>query len=177
MKRLFFISSSLDDIDKAEHQLIDAGINGDRFHLLSSNESAAIARDLHAISSLAKTDVVHWMERGVLIGMAGVLIVLSSGYFSGLYESFTWAPFIFLSLVIFGFSCWEAGFVGIQKKNYKYARFDRELSKGNHIFMVDIEGGEKTYVKNVCEETYHMSSAGEDSPWASPFENTPAPNK
>lgn len=177
MKRLFFISSSLDDIDNAEHQLMDAGIKGDRFHLLSSNESAAIARDLHAISSLAKTDLVHWLERGALIGLAAVLVVLLSGYFSGLYQSFTWAPFIFLSIVIFGFSCWEAGFVGIQQKNYKYARFDRELSKGNHVFMVDIEGGEKNYVKNVCEESFHMSPAGEDSPWPSPFENAPDTNK
>ena len=139
--RHYFISDDLDDLDLLDDQLEHAGIDSHRIHVLS-NDSVGVANHihLHAVQSIFARDVVHSSEVGAAIGLAGVCLVLSVTYFLDLPDAtIGWTPYIFLSVVVLGFCTWEGGFVGMQKLNHHFKRFESALEEGKHVFMVDLD--------------------------------------
>ena len=42
-------------------------------------------------------------------------------------------------MVVLGFCTWEGGFVGMQKLNHHFKRFESALEEGKHVFMVDLD--------------------------------------
>lgn len=139
--RHYFISDDLDDLDLLEDQLEHAGIDSPRIHVLS-NDSVGVANHihLHAVQSIFTRDVVHCAVIGAVIGLLGVCLVLGVTYLLDLPDAtIGWTPYIFLSIVVMGFCTWEGGFVGMQKTNYHFKRFESALDDGKHVFIVDLD--------------------------------------
>ena len=91
-----------------------------QIHVLSE-DGVGVANHihLHAVQSLFTRDVVHSAEVGALVGLVGVILVLGGAYLLDLPDEIIgWMPYIFLSIVIFGFCTWEGGLIGIQRPNY-----------------------------------------------------------
>jgi hypothetical protein len=71
-----------------------------------------------------------------------------------------WMPFVFLSVVILGFSTWLGGFIGIQTPNYKLARFEKILAEGKHVFFVDLEFGQYQILEKILKLHPNLERAG-----------------
>jgi hypothetical protein len=69
-------------------------------------------------------------------------------------------PFIFLAVAMLGFCTWEGGLIGSQRRNYKFARFEKELKEGKHIFFVDIYQHQESILARVVGLHPQISSAG-----------------
>jgi hypothetical protein len=139
--RHYFISDDLDDLELLEEQLEAGGVENPQIHVLS-NDDQGVANHihLHAVQSLLKNDVIHYGGIGAVAGICLAAIILGGAYFLGWTESNVgWLPFGFLSVVAFGFCTWEAGFIGFQKPNYHYARFEDALNEGKHVFIVELD--------------------------------------
>lgn len=161
MKRLFFITPSLDDIEKAEADLTQQGVAEGHLHTLSNDDAEATKRDLHPLNSLGRKDTVHWMERGSILGAVLAIAVLVGAYFSDLTAAYTWAPFVLLALFLFGFSIWEAGLLGAHKTNSDFAQFDRDIDNGQHVLLVDIDDDiPEGTIKKTCEKYKTLRFAG-----------------
>ncbi len=166
MKRHYYISDDLDDLDQVEHTLEANGVTTPQIHVLSENEAELAARSLHTVESVLKKDVVRSTEMGFLVGIAAASVVLLITYFSGPTESYIWIPAIFLALVLLGFCTWEGGLIGIQKPHHEFERFQDDLKAGKHVLFVDIEP-EKENLLRVIESAYpnmQMAGIGEASP-------------
>ncbi len=126
--RHYFISNSLDDLEVFEEQLEAAGIATPQIHVLSRNDAEVENhRHLHEVQSFMKKDIVHSTERGAVVGLCAFVLVLSVAYFAGWTETAVgWMPFIFLAVVLLGFSTWVGGLLGIEKPNHKFARFEQD---------------------------------------------------
>jgi hypothetical protein len=139
--RHYFISNDLDDLDLLDDQLEHAGIDSHRIHVLS-NDSVGVANHLHlhAVHSIYRRDVVYSGAVGAAIGLIGACLILGVSYVLDLPDTtIGWTPYIFLSVVVLGFCTWEGGFVGIQKPNHYFKRFEAALEEGKHVFMVDLD--------------------------------------
>ena len=164
MKRHYFISSSLDDLERIEDELERSGVATPQIHVLSKDDAGVDTHEhLHNIEAIFKQDVVHGTILGATIGLIGAAIVLSVAYLTKLPETYTWMPFFFLSIVVFGFSTWSGGFYGIQTPHKDFRRFQKDLKKGKHIFIVDLDPAQEGIIKKIEKNHPELVSAGTGS--------------
>lgn len=163
MKRHFYISDSLDDLATLENELGSIGFEEPQFHVLSNNEAGLENHHLHAVESVLKSDVVYKTEIGFCIGLVISIAVLLFASVSGVTQTYTWVPFIFLAIILLGFCTWEGGFIGTQEIHHDFARFKKTLDDGRHIFFVDVTLEQEQALSGIIDKHPNMEIAGEGS--------------
>jgi len=162
MKRHFYISDDLDDLEHVEEELESQGLVTPQIHVLSRDDAGVAHHEhLHEVEAVMRTNVVRSMKIGAVVGLVLAPLTLLLGYYSGLVDEFTWVPFICLSIVVLGFCTWEGGFLGIQAPHYQFKRFEDVLVQGKHVFFVDVEAGQKQVLDRVVREHPQLELAGE----------------
>lgn len=163
--RHYFISNSLDDLEVLEEQLEAAGVSTPQIHVLSRNDAEVEQhRHLHEVQSFMKQDIVHSTELGAVVGLGAFVLVLALAYFAGWTETAAgWMPFIFLAVVLLGFSAWLGGFLGIGKTNHNFVRFEQALSEGKHVFFVDLEPRQEALLEKLLRAHPQVEPAGTGS--------------
>jgi len=161
MKRHYFISDDLDDLEIIETQLEDNGISTPQIHVLSESDGDVESHHLHDVNSLMKQDVVHSWEVGAVVGVCASLLVLAGAYFTGLTATAAgWIPFIFLAIVVLGFCTWEGGLFGLRKPNIHFKRFEEALHAGKHILFVEVDPDQETLMAGVLHNHPKLQPAG-----------------
>ncbi len=161
MKRHYYISEDLNDLEAIEQQLEAAGITTPQIHVLSENDTDVENHKLHEVEAVLKKDVVHGTEWGAVVGVIGAALVLGLFWMSGLTETYTWVPAIFLAIVVLGFCTWEGGLIGIQEPHVDFKRFQKDLKAGRHILFVDVDRDQESTLKQVVQNHPKLQAAGE----------------
>ncbi len=160
MKRFYFISDDLDDLEAVEAQLEADGVITEQIHVLSLNDAEVEAHHLHQVQAFMKKDVVHSAEIGALIGLVVSAAALIVVYLAGWYQVIGWIPFVFLAIVLLGFCTWEGGLIGIHLPNSHFRRFQRALQDGRHVLFVDLHPSEEPKLKAVLRQHPKLEAAG-----------------
>ena len=161
MLRHYYITDDLDDLELVEQELEAEGITEPQIHILSENDSDVETHHLHEVEAVLKQDVVHSTEVGAIIGVVGAVLTLLVAYFMGWTESAAgWLPVIFLAIIVLGFCTWEGGFIGIQKPNVHFERFQELLHKGKHILFVDVDPHQEQVFSKVIKAHPMLEAAG-----------------
>lgn len=161
MKRQYYISNDLEDLQRVEQELMSEGLSTPQIHLLSENDAEVEKHHLHAIEAVLKQDVVRSTRLGAIAGIVIAALVLLVAYFMQWHTGAAgWLPFIFLAIVTLGFCTWVGGFIGIQVPNYQFRRFQRLLKQGKHVFFVDITDDQLASLTKVVEAHPSMEHAG-----------------
>ena len=160
--RHYFISDDLDDLEKVEEELENKEVDTAQIHVLSLDDTATENHvHIHDVTSIMKRDVIRSGELGLGIGVVGAALVLAVAYFSGWTETVAgWIPFIFLSIVVLGFCTWEGGFIGFQKVNKHFERFEKVLNEGRHVFFVDLRPEQEGILNEVVARHPGLELAG-----------------
>ena len=161
MKRHFYISDDLDDLEMIERQLEDAGVTTAQIHVLSEDDAGVKAHRLNDVEAVLRRDVVHGTELGAVVGVIGSALILVVAWATGLPETITWVPPIFLSIIILGFCTWEGGFIGIQKPHADFERFQDTLRSGKHVLLVDVGRKQEHILQQVVSAHPKLATAGE----------------
>ncbi|MDX1625879.1 MAG: NAD/FAD-utilizing enzyme, partial [Wenzhouxiangellaceae bacterium] len=154
LKRHFYVSDDLDDLERFEEELEELDIVTPQIHLLTLDDgNAAHHHNLHEVSSLMKTDVVHSTLVGAVVGLCAAALALVIAYLFGWTDSGAgWLPFIFLAIILLGFFTWQGGLWGIENPNTHFKDFEEALRKGKHIFFVDLEPGRGKIVRRLARK-------------------------
>jgi len=161
MRRHYFISDDLDDLERIEEKLEGRGVNKPQIHVLSKDDTAvANHKNLHNIEAVFKQDVVHGTLVGAMFGALAATLVMTIGYMTKLPETYTWMPFYFLAIVMFGFVTWSGGFYGIQTPHKDFRRFQNDLNNGKHVFIVDLDPSQEYIIQQIKSEHSHLNDAG-----------------
>lgn len=163
MKRHYYISDDLDDLEIVERDLEAAGVSTPQIHVLSEDDAGLDEHHLHKVEAVLKKDVVHGTELGAVVGVIAAAAVLSIAYFSGLTETYTWVPAIFLSVIVLGFCTWEGGLIGIQEPHVDFRRFQEDLKAGKHVLFVDVDPEQEDILREIAEQHPKLQPAGEGS--------------
>jgi hypothetical protein len=161
MKRHYYISDDLDDLEVIENQLEDAGVTTPQIHVLSQDDAGLQEHHLHQVEAVLKKDVVHGTEVGAVVGILGAIIILGATWLTGFAETYTWVPAIFLSIIVLGFCTWEGGLIGIQKPHVEFRRFQDDLNNGKHVLFVDADSDQEAILRKVVSEHPKLKDAGE----------------
>ncbi|MFT7653068.1 MAG: hypothetical protein ACI9UU_002177 [Candidatus Azotimanducaceae bacterium] len=160
--RHYFISDNLDDLEVLEEELEARNVETSQIHVLSLDDSGTENHvHIHDVTSLMKRDVIHSGEMGFLVGVIGAVLVLAGAYFFELTNTAAgWIPFIFLSVVVLGFCTWEGGFIGIQRTNVHFKRFEEVLNQGKHVFFVDLTADQEGILDDLIKRHPGLELAG-----------------
>jgi hypothetical protein len=162
MKRHYYISTDLDDLDHVEEELERAGVATPQMHVLSRDDAGVAMRPhLHPVEAVLKKDVVHGTEMGAVVGVVGAGLVLAVSYFSGVTETVGWVPFVFLAVIVLGFCTWEGGLLGIQEPHVDFVRFQEDLDAGRHIFFVDVDEEQEAALARIVADHPNLKASGE----------------
>lgn len=163
MKRHYYISDDLNDLEVLEHELEAGGISTEQIHVLSERDADVQQHRLNDVTSLMKQDVVHSGIVGAVVGVVLALLVLGGAYLLGWTNSPAgWTPVAFLAIVILGFCMWEGGFFGIQVQNSQFRRFKQRLEEGKHVFFVDVEPEQEGRLEQAVKQHPMLIVAGVD---------------
>ncbi len=160
MKRHYYVSGDLDDLERVEADLKSAGITQPQIHVLSEDDAGVALHNLNEVEAVLKKDVVHGTELGAVVGIIGAALVLALAWFSGLAESYTWIPPIFLAVVVLGFCTWEGGLIGIGEPHNDFRRFQEQLKAGKHILFVDATPDQESALQSVTRAHPGLQPAG-----------------
>lgn len=164
MKRHYFISNDLDDLESLEIELEESGIKKPQIHVLSKDESdVAMHARLHTIEAVFKQDVVHGTIMGAVIGISLAAASLTIASLSGAAETYTWVPFLFLAVVLMGFGTWLGGFYGIQTPHKDFRKFQNILNAGQHVFIVDVDNSQESTLDRIVSFHHELEKAGTGS--------------
>jgi hypothetical protein len=160
--RHYYISDELDDLENVETELESQGIETPQIHVLSLDDTAVENHvHLHDVTSFMKSDVIRSGEWGAAVGVVGSAAVLGGAYFFGLTDTMAgWIPWIFLSIIVLGFCTWEGGFIGIQRRNKHFKRFEEVLKKGKHVFFVDVSPEQEDVLAQIVKKHPGLEVAG-----------------
>ncbi|MFT7286902.1 MAG: hypothetical protein ACI87W_001011 [Halieaceae bacterium] len=161
MKRHYYISDDLDDLETIENDLEAAGVSTPQIHVLSEDGAGVENHHLHEVEGVLKKDVVHGTEIGAVFGVIGGVLVLVIFWLSGLTETYTWVPAIFLAVIVLGFCTWEGGLIGIQEPHMDFRRFGDDLRAGKHILFVDVPIEQESVLESVVSKHPKLTLAGE----------------
>jgi hypothetical protein len=161
MKRHYYISDDLDDLEVVERDLEAAGVTTPQIHVLSEDDAGLDEHHLHKVEAVLKKDVVHGTELGAVVGVVAAAAVLAIAYFSGLTETYTWVPPIFLAVIVLGFCTWEGGLIGIQEPHVDFKRFQDDLKAGRHVLFVDVDTEQEETLRTIAEQHPKLTPAGE----------------
>mgnify|MGYP000020274355 FL=1 len=167
MLRHYYVTDDLDELERVEHELEEQGFTEPQIHVLSENDREVEEHHLHEVEAVLKQDVVHSTEVGAVIGTIAVVILLTLVYIMEWYTTAAgWLPFIFLAIVLLGFCTWEGGFIGIQKPNVNFERFQESLHKGKHVLFVDVDPEQEMALASVMNHHPRVrpSGFGESTP-------------
>ncbi|MBA1147672.1 NAD/FAD-utilizing enzyme [Ectothiorhodospiraceae bacterium WFHF3C12] len=164
MKRRFFISDDLDDLERLEEDLEQAGIVTPQIHVLTLDDTGLEGHQhLNAVVSLMRRDVVHSTLIGAAVGVFAAIIVLALSYLFGWTDTAAgWTPFIFLSIIMLGFFTWEGGLRGMEEPNVHFRNFEKVLKEGRHVFFVDLDPGQEYVLDQITPYHNSIEPAGSD---------------
>ncbi len=161
MKRHFYVSEDLDDLERIEEELEASGVFRPQIHVFSRDDTAVETHDhLHNIQSVFKKDVVHGTIVGAWIGAALASLVLIVTALSSWPETYTWTPFVLLAIVLLGFGAWSGGLYGIQVPHRDFKRFEAQLRAGKHVFIVDVDPEQEASLARVVYRHHGLQLAG-----------------
>lgn len=161
MNRHYYVSNDLDDLERLEQELEASGIATEQIHVVSERDAEVRRHELHAVPSFLKQDVVRTGRRGLMIGLALAAITLLLAYLSDWAQGPAgWVPFLFLAIVLLGFSVWEGSLVGLSNPNLAFRPFADRLRRGDHLFFVDVDTRQERILAHAVSHHPGLQDAG-----------------
>lgn len=159
MKRLYFITDSLDSAEAISNDVHKVGITDWNFHVMSRNEAGLYKRHIHSSNLYHDNNVLRQAERGGLLGALFGAVLVVFGNFTGSMELSMWATISMIFFLMFTGS-WFGGFIGIQQENYKVTKFHDELDLGKYLVMIDVKPDQLHLVEDMMVEKHAEARHG-----------------
>ena len=171
MKRLYYLTRSLDSVSGISQDMHNLGIDDWHLHVLSRNEAGLYHRQVHSSHIFLENDVIHSSELGAILGGAiGLMFAVFIEFLTPFGAPLPLPILIIIAGIFTLFGTWSGGLAGVTRENYKIARFHDDLEKGRHLIMIDVSRQKEKIVRFQLEK-YHSEAvmAGEDTPVIMPF--------
>lgn len=148
MKRLYYLSPSIDSVDHVSKDLHEHGVTDWNFHIISSNEQGLYSHQLHSAGPLYRTDFVRFVERGLLSGgLVGLFFAIPFTYI----EEFSFSAWLVITGFSMFFGAWFGGVGGLNTEHYKIQKFHKQIIDGQYLIMIDVNKKDEQRIKCIME--------------------------
>lgn len=155
MKRIYYLTDTIDSTEQISKDLHSAGISDWNFHVLSKDEAGLYKRHIHSANYFQRLDIIRNAERGamlgLLVGIYGMIYINTSQPFGpdpGLMA------YVTVSGVLTLFGAWTGGLAGLGVENQKISRYHDDLEAGKYLVMIDVKAGEEDRVHDLMSQKH-----------------------
>ncbi len=139
MKRLYFLSPSLDSTTSIVAELHELGIQDRQIHVVGNNHTGLVLNHIHEASLLQTSDVIPALEKGAATGVTtGLLAGLIAVSFPPAGLVLGGGAVLGLSLFGAGFGAWASAMIGVSIPNKTVEQYEQAIEAGQFLIMVDI---------------------------------------
>lgn len=150
MKRLYYLTDSIDCVEQIASEVHRWGISDWNFHVLSKDRTGLSKHQNHADSSIHQKSIVPTSERGLLIGVAaGIAAALGASLLIPLLESVGRIPFAMLVFACALLGAWSIALFGRHEEQQKLRKFQHDIESGKHLIMVDVKKDQIELVRKI----------------------------
>ena len=149
-RRLYFLLPSVTQAKSIHNELLLARIEERNMHVLARDDISLV--DLPEASLLEKSDLIHGLQLGFIIGGFTGVILAMTAYLSGMIVA-GWET-ASTSGIIVGcafLGSWTSSMVAINIQNTRLKEFMKDVDSGKILYMVDV----KVYRVDEISELVH----------------------
>ncbi|QJD30154.1 hypothetical protein [Methylococcus geothermalis] len=155
MKRLYYLTDTLDSVERIAEALHKEGVSDWNFHVISKDQAGLYRRHIHSANFVQKSDVVRYAERGAMVGflcsiLGSVYVASEQPFGPDMSGMVYFAIFGFVTL----FGVWVGGLMGMATENQKIAAYHGEIEAGKHLILIDAKAEEEERVRELMARTY-----------------------
>ena len=159
MKRLYFITDSLDSAEAISEDVHAMGVSNWNFHVMSRDEAGLYKRHIHSSNIYHDNNVLRQAERGGLFGaLTGALMVIITN-FTTPFDMNLMSTLGMIFFFMFAGS-WFGGFIGVHQENYKISRFHEALDVGKYLVMIDVKAANMRLIEEMMVEKHSEAKHG-----------------
>lgn len=176
MRRLYYLTESIDCAEKVSDDLHSKGVTDWNFHIMSKNKKAIRDHKLHSASYFFhEHDGIRSAERGAIIGLiAGLLGIIGFLFvapnLAAEYRTFPLLSLIFTSGILVAFGVFLGAIYGLDFENVKVKRFHQQLEDGQYLLMIDVKKTDADEIINTLSGYAEITQAGEGHSTVGPFQ-------
>lgn len=151
-KRIYWLLPNLDSAQKTMNELLLARVSDHYIHFVA--EDGADMTGLHAANILQTSDLVESAQTGLLVG-AG--IGAAAGVVAAYQLASTAAPaLVVIALAGIGaaLGAWASSMIGSSTPSRRLRRFEKAISEGQYLLMVDVPRSRVTEIEALLEATH-----------------------
>lgn len=150
MKRLYYLTDSIDCVEQISSEVHRWGISDWHFHVLSKDRAGLSKHQNHTDTLLRQKNIVPTIERGALIGIAaGIAAALGASALVPLLESVGRIPFAIIVFICALFGAWSIALFGIHEEQQELRKFHNDIESGKYLIMVDVKKDQIELVRKI----------------------------
>ena len=155
MKRLYYLTPSLDSAEKISTDLHFEGIRDWNFHVHCKNEAGLYKRQVLSSNYIQKLDLIRFWERGAMLGFVVALIVIAYFMVAQPFSSrFTGLAYLTIFGFITLFGGWVGGLVGIENENQTRVQYRDAIEHGKYLVLIDVLSSDEENVINLMNNKH-----------------------
>lgn len=159
MPQLHYLTSNIQELNAAEHDLENNGIPRKHIHIFSLNDQQLTALNLPTYSEWSKRDITYYGFLGLLLGACLCICLILMSAFWGLTSSTGWSIIAFVGLGTIGFCTWEGGLIGVNKLNHHLKPYKHALDQGAILLVVDVDDAKEEFRARYTVESHGIIQA------------------
>jgi hypothetical protein len=148
MKRMYYLTDSLNSTEQVANDLHEEGIADWNFHVHCKDQAGLYKKRIQSANFIQKLDVIRYGERGAIIGFIIALIAIA---YVIIVKPFGAQVDGLVYVAIFGFITlfggWVGGLAGLATENQKIAMFHDDIEAGKYLLLVDVRAAGEQKVK------------------------------
>jgi hypothetical protein len=136
-RRLYFLLPNVDSAKTVHNELLLARIEERNMHVLARDDISL--NGLPEASLLEKSDLIHGLQLGFIIGGFTGIVLAMSTYLLGMIVP-GWETISMGGIIVAGafIGSWTSSMVAINMQNTRLKEFMKEVNSGELLYMVDV---------------------------------------
>ncbi|MGI9289472.1 MAG: hypothetical protein ACR2P1_29145 [Pseudomonadales bacterium] len=153
MKRLYYLTDSVDCVEQISSEVHRWGISDWNFHVLSKDRAGLSKHQNHTDTPLHQKSIIPTGERSAFIGVAaGIAAALGASLLIPLLDSVGRIPFAIMVFICALFGAWSIALFGIHEEQQKLRKFQGDIESGKYLIMVDVKKDQIELVRKVMDQ-------------------------
>lgn len=160
IKRHYYLLPNIRSTQAIVDELLVARIDAKHIHVMARDGTEL--GDLPEASLLQKSDIVHGVETGLVIGgISGLLAGLVAIYALDLSSA---TGVVVLGCTIFGavVGTWSAAMIGASTRNTRLKEFEHDMNQGKILLMVDVPSRKVEQINRKVKQHKEAVDGGSD---------------
>lgn len=136
-RRLYFLLPTVDNAKTVHNELLLARIEERNMHVLARDDISLT--DLPEASLLEKSDIIHGLQLGFVVGGFTGIVLATTAYLLGMIVP-GWETISMGGIIVGGafFGSWTSSMVAINVQNTHLKEFMKDVNSGQILYMVDV---------------------------------------